>query len=271
MTSGNEVVIGDAVRRSKLRYFDQSSSLPDPYDEKTLMQWTLYGLPMYAVKTGIGVTAAGSAADSVPARKALDRPAVEHFGGVAVERKPAANVTRARAAAGPAAATVALPPFLTALDLRFDFTAQGVYTKRGSAGDLRTEGGCADPNGCYYTLNGLATGKTDLPVQPYFVYDSRLSGTSQHGVLWLGGTYEQESGWIPVFTELVSNGGDGSDHGVAPGQIKIQPSATVATPAPIRRVVRPATRRSTPSWCPRGTSSPSRGRLPIRRSAATAT
>ena len=39
-------------------------------------------------------------------------------------------------------------------------------------------------------------------MQPYFVYDSRLTGTSQHGVLWKGGEYEEESGWVPVFAEL---------------------------------------------------------------------
>ena len=83
---------------------------------------------------------------------------------------------------------------------------------------LPAEPGCpvsaaGDPEGCYYTLNALVErgiGVADWPIQPYFVYDSRLSGTSQHGVLWLGGEYEEENDWIPVFAELVSNGGDAS-------------------------------------------------------------
>ena len=39
----------DAGRRTKKRYFLETPRY-DAYDEKTLMQWTLYGLPMYAVK-----------------------------------------------------------------------------------------------------------------------------------------------------------------------------------------------------------------------------
>jgi hypothetical protein len=217
------VVTGDAVRSAKLRYFDQTGS-PDPYDTKSLMQWTFYGLPMYAVKTGIAPPASSSAAlvQSVATSKTASKGSVETIGGVTVARQ---------AAGGSAAAAVsALPPSLTQLDLRFDFTAAGVYQKQGASGDLLTAPGCSDPNGCYYTLNGLATGRTDLPVQPYFVYDSRLSGTSQHGVLWNGGTYDQESGWKPVITELASNGGDGSDHGVAPRQIIDRPTAPRRVP-----------------------------------------
>jgi hypothetical protein len=62
-------------------------------------------------------------------------------------------------------------------------------------------------------------------VQPYFIYDSRLSGTSQHGVLWKGGMYQEETGWVPVIGELVSNGGDGSNHGDAPRNEILQPTA----------------------------------------------
>ena len=96
-----------------------------------------------------------------------------------------------------------------------------MYVKRDSSGRRpcwpAADPGCPDPEGCYYTLNGLverSSGAGDLPIQPYFVYDSRLSGTSQHGVLWKGGGFEEESGWVPVIGELVSNGGDGSNHGI---------------------------------------------------------
>ena len=51
LTGGGTVVVGEVVRRSKQRYVLESPRL-DAYDEKTLMQWTLYGLPMYAVKIG---------------------------------------------------------------------------------------------------------------------------------------------------------------------------------------------------------------------------
>jgi hypothetical protein len=225
LAGGSTVPAGDAVRLSKLQYFDTASAPLDPYDLKTLQEWTLYGLPMYALNTGLGgsTSATATVAAKVSAPKApisASTPSVQKVGGVSVVRGAArAGLTTTQTAA--ASALVAgtapsPPPFLTELDLHFDFTGAGVYQKFGSAGDLRTETGCSDPNGCYYALNGLATGNTDLPVQPYFVYDSTLSGTSQHGVLWLGGTYLQESGWTPIITTLQSNGVSGSDHGSAP-------------------------------------------------------
>ncbi|HEX7185936.1 MAG TPA: hypothetical protein VF756_29195, partial [Thermoanaerobaculia bacterium] len=72
-------------------------------------------------------------------------------------------------------------------------------------------------------VTGGGTGTTDLPIQPYFVYDSRLSGTSQHGALWTGGTYVEEGGWKPVIAKLASNGGDFSNHGSTPRMIKVVP------------------------------------------------
>ena len=127
------IVTGDAVREAKLRYFDQTGS-PDPYDAKSLMQWTFYGLPMYAVKTGIAAPAASSSSSSVQlqrrgAPKAASKAAVEHVGGVTVVRQ---------AATLSAAAWPTVPPSLTQLDLRFDFTAAGVYQKRGASGSLVT-------------------------------------------------------------------------------------------------------------------------------------
>ncbi len=41
MTGGGTVEVGDVVRRSKQRYVLEAPRL-DAYDEKTLMQWTLY-------------------------------------------------------------------------------------------------------------------------------------------------------------------------------------------------------------------------------------
>ncbi|HEX7185935.1 MAG TPA: C25 family cysteine peptidase, partial [Thermoanaerobaculia bacterium] len=165
MTAGGTVVVGDAVQRAKLRYFLQVPGAVNGYDEKTLLQWTLFGLPMYAVRTGIG---AGSANAST-----------ERIAPATVERRLVSS-------------PVTLPRFLTQLNLHFDFSAEGVYGKYDSLGNPIAGSGCPDPAGCYYTLNGVTgggTGTTDLPIQPYFVYDSRLSGTSQHGALWTGGTY----------------------------------------------------------------------------------
>ncbi|HEX7183099.1 MAG TPA: kelch repeat-containing protein, partial [Thermoanaerobaculia bacterium] len=178
MTAGGTVVVGDAIRRAKLRYFLQVPSAVNGYDEKTLLQWTLFGLPMYAVRTGIGSPVAGATAGLLDPRGDASR--VERLGRVAVERRPVAKAST-------------LPRFLTQLNLHFDLSAEGVYSKLDALGRPVSAAGCPAPaTGCYYTLNGVTgggTGTTDLPIQPYFVYDSRLSGTSQHGALWTGGTY----------------------------------------------------------------------------------
>jgi uncharacterized repeat protein (TIGR01451 family) len=227
LSKGGTVVVGEVVRRAKLRYFLETPRY-DPYDEKTLMQWAFFGLPMYAVKTGI----VPGAADATPfeGTSPSARPAVERIGGVGVRRE--------------VAATNALPPYLVQLNLHFDLTGAGVYTKWSAAGDaLPATPGCPDPDGCYYTLNGLverSSGAGDLPVQPYLIFDSRLSGTSQHGVLWKGGTYDQETGWIPVLGELVSNGGDGSNHGSAPRVSIIRPTTPRAVPGPDPDECRPS-------------------------------
>ncbi|MCP4660482.1 MAG: hypothetical protein GY856_34200, partial [bacterium] len=226
MTRGGTVVTGDAVKRTKQRYLLETPRF-DPYDEKSLMQWSFFGLPMVAVRTGIGPGPAGARTEAAgpfegPPPQVGTRPAVERFGPVSVARRlsegePGDSSTHRRARP-----RASLPRYLTRLDLQFDLTADGVYTKRNALGDeLPDTPGCpqprpGEPEGCYYTLNGLVergTGETDLPIQPYFIYDSRFSGTSQHGVLWKGGVYEQENGWVPVIAELMSNGGNGTNRG----------------------------------------------------------
>ena len=55
LTSGGTVSVGQAVNDSKLRYFLETARF-DAYDVKSLMQWTVFGLPMYAIDTGISTT-----------------------------------------------------------------------------------------------------------------------------------------------------------------------------------------------------------------------
>lgn len=236
LTRGGTVVAGDAVKRTKLRYYLETPRY-DAYDQKSLMQWTHYGLPMYAIKTGI--PAGGALTPAAGAARLAEAGAQEEATGpVRVKRDLGGEV------ASPAAA---LPPHLTQLSLHFDFSAPGVYTKRSADGTVIPAGtpGCPDSaaDGCYYTLNGLverSTGAGDLPIQPYFIYDSRLSGTSQHGVLWLGGTYEQETGWRPVVGELVSNAAGGEDHGSTPRTIMIHPTAPRVVPGQDPETCRPS-------------------------------
>ncbi|MCP4660141.1 MAG: hypothetical protein GY856_32465, partial [bacterium] len=237
LMEGETVAAGKAVVRAKLGYY-LDSFCPDlddeqrlgPYGEKTIMQWALFGFPMYAVKlgTGSGGSAAGTGLfDSAPG----ERPAEEHLAGVTVTRELAGSAVNG---------VSTLPPFLTRLDLRFELAAPGLYTKYNASGDVLGDPfdpihppapGCPDPpgggpEGCYYTLNGLSTEVADVPIQPYLAYDSRLSGTSAHGLLWKGGTYREEDGWTPVFAQLASNQEqDYTDHGSAPRTIIIRPRA----------------------------------------------
>jgi hypothetical protein len=224
LTRGGTVAVGDSVLLAKRLYFVNKDSGPeDPYALKTLMQWTTFGLPMYALATGIPTDTSARQAIEPLARR--ERPPTEKFGKVLVRRRlsrPPA-LSGESLAAGTSAA--GLPQYVTSLALHFDFSAREVYRKFKASGDEvpPVEVGCPDPNGCYYTLNGLSTEKTDTPIQPYFVYDSRLSGTSQHGVLWKGGTYVEEEPWTAVCAQLVTNGVDFSDHGTTPKTIMIRP------------------------------------------------
>lgn len=218
LTAGGTVVVGEAIWRAKLRYFLELPRFDD-YDEKTLLQWTLFGLPMYAVRTGI---ATASSPAGAPLGK-LPENERESLGAVVVKRGIG---TTAKNGGSP-------PPYLTRLALYFDLSAVGIYTKYRAGGRPVAEGitGCptpppGEPAGCYYELNGVSggdTGTADLPIQPYLVYDSRLAGTSQHGALWLGGDYEEEGGWVPVVAQLASNGGDFSNHGTTPRLVKPRP------------------------------------------------
>lgn len=197
LTRGGTLEVGELARKAKLRYYLEAPRM-DAYDEKTLMQWTLFGLPMYSIRTGIDVGKSATAESTVRIEETVVRSG--------------------------------LPSWVTRLDLHFDLSADGIYVKRNSLGEVLGAGdGCPDPEGCYYTLNNLVergTGSGDLPIQPFLIFDSRLSGTSQHGVLWTGGTYDEESGWIPVIAELASNGGDGTNHGDLPRIAKGRPTGT---------------------------------------------
>jgi len=213
LTRGGTVPIGSAVAASKLRYFLETRHF-DLYHQKTLMQWTVFGLPMYTVATGIG------AGESTPPLAAPRPPTLDAAGEVTLHRFEDGH--------GPEG--VDLPPDLVLTELRVDLSAPGVYVKRdGATGEAFSEPGCEaaeHPEGCYYTLNGLAAGGSagtgDLPLEPYLVYDSRLSSASQHGVLWLGGSFQVEDDWLPVFGEPVSNGGPGTPSS-APQVIVVPP------------------------------------------------
>jgi hypothetical protein len=213
MTTSETATTGLSALRAKQKYFLESPRF-DAYDQKTLMQWTLFGLPMYVVKTTTTPPALPAKSDK------------ETIGTIQVDRRlePAGN----------------MPTFLTQLTLHFDLSAQGVFEKHDADGNVVAGVGCPTAAGCYYTLNGLVDrGLGDLPLLPYLVYDSRLSGTSQHGVLWKGGSYVEESGFTPIMSTLVSNGAPNTDHGSLPRQALIPPTSTRLVPGQDSATCRP--------------------------------
>ncbi|MEM7352669.1 MAG: kelch repeat-containing protein, partial [Acidobacteriota bacterium] len=222
MTSGGTVIFGDVVRLAKQRYFLEVPRF-DPYDEKSLLQWSLFGFPMYAVKTGImGDGPVGPFTKPPPSLATL--PPVEQIGPAIMQQ---------RVEPGGGAPAVDPVPGLQRISVTLGFSDPIGYTKRTAAGTVVDPGtsGCPDPAGCYYTWAGLGPlVEADHPLQPYFLSDTRIAGTSQHGVLWLGGPFEQEAGWVPILAELKSNGGDGSNHGAAPRLHNIKPAGVRLAP-----------------------------------------
>ncbi len=222
------ITVGQAVYEAKSRYFAESPRI-DVYDLKTSRQWRLTGIPNLVINIG---TSSSGPAPSYP-----EASGVEQTGLVTVERRLSAS-SPADSSPG-AQLDSTLPPEMTLQELSFGFTADGVYSKHRASGELEHRAGCPPPdpadqqtcNGCYYTLNdfpptdepGRATGEADLPIQPFFFFESHISGVVQQGVLWTGGTYEQEEDWVPIFGTLTSNGEIEPDIAVLPRRIYIKP------------------------------------------------
>ena len=189
--SKDSVSMGRALRYAKRTYFLQDRRF-DVYDEKVLHEAVLYGLPMYTVVVRNPVVAAAP-------RFGASDPDTRAAGGIRVDKQ---NVL--------VPAVGSLPIGVQQLDLNFTFRDGSVPL--GDPGDVYQRVDTAE--GSYYTLNGQSTGEVDEPIQPRFIYDSRLSGTKLHGTLFTGGIYEQVSGFTPAIAVPVSNNeldGDGTN------------------------------------------------------------
>ncbi len=239
------IAVGDAVRMTKSdSYLRDRGGISDPtrpgrisgldaYDRKVLMQWTLFGMPMYELRLRTGTDPGDAGMGSSKAR--TRGSSTERIGKVSVNRRvdrgPDAVVEPALATPGPAVAG-GPPQYVTRLSLLFDLSATDVYTKWHGGEKLATlTTPCpeeSDPRrqGCYYRLNNKMSTGSGMPVQPLMVYDSRLSGTSQHGVVWMGGTYVEEANWTPVIGGVVTNGFDNSEPLPAPRYVMGEPIAT---------------------------------------------
>lgn len=244
LIAGSSHRVGELMQRAKWRYYHEQHRI-DAFDLKTQMQWALFGFPMLTVQTGINGGSPGNDSpfdllQSGPAPTLDELPSNEALEGATIRRQ----VVRG----GETVEGISSPAHLSRVAETFYFDASGLFTKLDTLGEIVPEGmtGCPDPAdgaepGCYYQYHDLATGETDLPIQPYTVYDSRLAGTSLHGVLWLGGVYEQEGHWTPIFARLASNTDDGTyDAGSTPRSIINRPRGLRDDPAEDPDLCRPS-------------------------------
>jgi hypothetical protein len=190
LTSG-ALTVGQALSQAKREYYLQEKRW-DVFDEKVMHELTLYGIPNYLIVTS-GQGATGGDKEALPSP---DGPPKGCADGICLEKtlKVGQGV---------------LPDKVTELELNFTF-GSGTYSL------------VTTPNGNYYTLNDLASGETGDAIQPKFVYDSYLSGTKPHGVLFTGGSYTSEA-----FTPLAAVPKSTNDPNTGPGPL---PSGSGFTP-----------------------------------------
>lgn len=224
--------VGEAVVEAKRRYRSFKSHL-DAIDQKILRQWTLFGLPMYGVQEANAPVETEEHYLAGPPRAIEDLPRRESFGPVTVERwvQEGSTVLEGGRLLTP-------PPDLTRLVVSFDFQGEGVYEAIDAQGatvsedapqcqctawDLDDLDDCDQPTcttpsigndevrGCYFSLNNtvvdanLSAVKTDQPIVPQFIFDSRLSGTTYHGYLKTGSAYKTVPNWVPIIATPESN------------------------------------------------------------------
>ncbi|MBN2382802.1 IPT/TIG domain-containing protein [bacterium] len=162
------ISLGKVVADAKRMYYLEEKRY-DVFDEKVLHELTFYGIPNTIVVTEISKMTGSKPA--LPLPNGPDQGCAE---GICLDKQLNGS-----------SKTRALPPGVTELELDFGFgsaTYQEIIT----------------PDGSYYTLNSKASSEVGDSIQPQFVYDSSLSGTEAHGVLFTSGTYTSESGFDPV-------------------------------------------------------------------------
>lgn len=159
------VALGRALMDAKRDYFVQDHRY-DVFDEKVLFQTTLFGLPMYQI------VVSGALINPKTELPGADGPDEQEADGISLKKSRREG-------------TGALPSGVTELTLNFSFGG-GTYQKVTTA------------DGDYYTLNGRSSAEIGDTLQPLFTYDSRLSGTVSHGVLFTGGAFATESPFDPV-------------------------------------------------------------------------
>ncbi len=168
IVSHGTISIGQALANAKRSYYIKEKRY-DVFDEKVLHELSLFGIPNYLVVTEIARGEEGG----LPPADGPDRGCWE---GICVEKSRETGT-----------GLTLIPPDVTELVLNFTF-GSGTYQQVTAT----------DGSGSYYELNGQASGEVGDAIQPHFVYNSYLSGTRAHGILFTGGDYTTEAGFDPV-------------------------------------------------------------------------
>lgn len=189
MLAGASTTVGGALADAKRNYFLEDKRY-DVFDEKVLHELTLFGIPNFLVVTGS--TRGAEAGEKLPAPDGPDHGCAN---GICLDKETRTEALYAD-----------LPSGLTELLHNFRFSDIGTYQLHEVCVDHDGDG-CEKPSvdpldtyyGEYYTLNNYASGETGDAIQPKFIYESYLSGTTPHGVLFTGGTlHDPESGFMPL-------------------------------------------------------------------------
>ncbi|MBN2383113.1 proprotein convertase P-domain-containing protein [bacterium] len=160
--------IGKALSVAKRNYFLEERRY-DVFDEKVVHILTLFGIPNTLV--------VNATAKSCSTRMGLPGPTGPDHGcadGICLDKHLSDGHS-----------SKDLPAGMTELELNFSFgseTYQEIVTDDGS----------------YYTLNNTSSNEVGSAIQPQFIYDSQLSGTIAHGVLFIGGAYAEYPSFDPV-------------------------------------------------------------------------
>jgi hypothetical protein len=171
LLKGTTAEIGTALTRAKARYVQQTLSI-DGYDEKILVESTLYGLPMYELVTS----------------------------GAFVDEPPFPSADVATNLPGGAFGTLNTGSLICSLPGSF-----GAFDDTPESPESYYGGGS------FYALDDNVSVVAGEPIQPRFfaTIDAPSAGTLR-GVLFLGGVYTDVTGFDPVvaqpFNEYVTPG-----------------------------------------------------------------
>lgn len=181
LLKNGSVTIGRALADVKSDYYlDQIRY--DEFDEKALHQLTLFGIPNTIVLSSLEKNIA--AEKELP--KPLEEPDTSCLGSVCLTKKINRRVDNKT-----------IPPGITVLELQFKFGEPPAYSQPSGPYALVS----TDDLGDYYSLNNTISIEGGDAIQPLFVYNSTLSGTTPHGVLFTGGPYSEIPGFDPVVSE----------------------------------------------------------------------